>query len=87
MRLLSHGSGLWGWSLIEALDRANDLASADATCADADGLGVAVDHGAHALNIGQPARAGLDVRVGDQVTGRWFFIAEVTNTCHFECFL
>ena len=57
-------------------------ARTNAAGAGANGLGRAVDHSLHALEIRKPFGLRLDVRVGDQVTGRRALFTEFTNTCH-----
>ena len=65
-----------------ALHRANDFARTDAAGAYADRLGRAADDGLHRLEVREPTRLGLDVGVGNVVTGDRTFFAIFTELSH-----
>lgn len=78
-------SSLAGFSsvgFIGSLDWPLNQTSANATGANADGLSRAINDCLHPLEIWQPTRFSLDVRMGNLVTGFGTFFTELTKTCH-----
>ena len=60
----------------------DDLAGFDALGADPNALDAAIHHGAHPLQIGQPAAFGQVVRVAHIVTVARFLATNFTNSRH-----
>jgi len=68
--------------LISAFHRALNQSRPNAASANANGLSCAVDDCFHTLEVRQPPRFSLDVRMRNLVTGLWTFFTKLTKTCH-----
>ena len=64
--------------MVGALEGLLDLATAEATCADADALGQPVNDGADTLKVGVERPLGLIVGMTDVMAGLMLFCTDIT---------